>query len=618
MRNRFFRVPKGSALVTLFSLGCVWVGLFFLIQNAEAQQLCSRAPEGRHFAEAELLRAERFSNPRGQANGMANYTAAQRKRYEAWIIGCNRKNDDKSKKIEDGFRADHIFDDNIPARTIKGYFNYQSLFALRQRYAYQLERRDQKWIVTVPIKFDWPDERMTDMVDIPSSLARTLRLMRAGEVCEIGSTVFRADNPRRVEKGFIAWEFTADQLDYIHEWQNERGHDEDLQVTEPINSRRDYNNLPQDARSRSIFTQDWWDIAVEETETSCRVSRSLTMDNPATTADDTMSILGHLRVFWKTRIPSFWNLPSRNGEAFEVRPRMIDCEGDRQKYGCDTATASELDDWKKDETVWKVRFNLRPNSRAKYKSSPIALNNIYVGSAMRVVAHELGHQLGLDDEYAYQGGERCNFILPVDALGNGGAANNYLMCDSDAARAGMQGVYAWIVTRRRVIARCEENWQCDDGYFCAKYSLNRHICERKRPNGKTCTVAKQCRSGRCNLLTCKAQNECKKDNECGPIDGVGQYCDKTGVNECTPKRSMGSDCGRKEQCQSGRCYAWKCKPLDACTKDYECGDTEYCDKGTVSFGVNRCVLKRDRGKVCIRKDQCKSNRCNWGFCARPK
>ena len=118
-----------------------------------------------------------------------------RREYNARLIHCNRQRDSNGEDIEAAICADHVFAANLEPRTVKGHYQYGPAFNLR--YAYQIERRDGAWTITVPIRFHWPDSRMTDMVDIPMELAADIGLARSGEVCAIGSTVLEGRSGNR-------------------------------------------------------------------------------------------------------------------------------------------------------------------------------------------------------------------------------------------------------------------------------------------------------------------------------------------------------------------------------------------------------------------------------------
>lgn len=53
---------------------------------------------------------------------------------------------------------------------------------------------------------------------------------------------------------------------------------------------------------------------------------------------------------------------------------------------------------------------------------------------------------------------------------------------------------------------------------------------------------------------------------------------------------------------------------ESCDKDSDCSSDQYCDKGTLTVGKNRCKPKRINGEKCTRKKQCQSNRCRYGKC----
>ncbi len=54
-----------------------------------------------------------------------------------------------------------------------------------------------------------------------------------------------------------------------------------------------------------------------------------------------------------------------------------------------------------------------------------------------------------------------------------------------------------------------------------------------------------------------------------------------------------------------------------CGSDPDCGVDEYCWKGVLGFGENRCKPLKDEGKVCSRDSQCDSDCCKFHFWSHP-
>jgi hypothetical protein len=116
--------------------------------------------------------------------------------YNARLITCNRKRDTNGNDLNALGGSLLSFGSALPAKTIKGKYSYAGLGVLSQlRYAYDLRREADRWIVTVPIEFHWPD--------VPWELVLQLGLDRRGEICEVGSTVLVPNSPREIAFGPI-------------------------------------------------------------------------------------------------------------------------------------------------------------------------------------------------------------------------------------------------------------------------------------------------------------------------------------------------------------------------------------------------------------------------------
>ena len=301
-------------------------------------------------------------------------------------------------------------------------------------------------------------------------------------------------------------------------------------------------------------------------DSACRLPRSLFVDGKG--------MLEHIQIYWKAEIERVWNRP-----GFRVRPIVI---------GLDEVSAADLTAWARDETVWELHLNLDPSHRAAYRRWTFKWNHMYSGVPGYVVAHEVGHVMGLDDEYAEKQSIRnCNVIDPTD---------NYLMCSSSFGEAGAdegsgaQGVYPWLITRRYAIARerqCISDRDCDMGEYCAAHGLNRNACEAQRQDGDNCSADDQCASG---LI-------------CAGVPLAGRCVAPSSVE-------LGDECTKDPQCTSGSCNSdGECQ----CETSFDCGTGRYCDTGVASFGKNECLLLKVEGAACDDDKQCLAPATCTGF-----
>ena len=501
------------------------LALLALPQPVSANLCVLLAPGQRAADEADAVRAA-FGvmlpdDPATAVNESARLVP--RREYNARLIHCNRQRDANGEDIEAAIRADHVFAVNLEPRTVKGHYQYGPAFNLR--YAYQIER-DGAWIVTVPIRFHWPDARMTDMVDIPMELAADLGLARSGEVCAIGSTVLEGRSGNRdVVRGPIL----------------------DAASSDPSIGNKDRMYYPGSA--------------------ACRVNRNRIVDNK--------SVLNHVRDYWTKEISGIWDR-----DNFSIRPVFIDCEeppGNSQD-SCGRVSETEMSAWVKDETIWDVHFNLDPNHRPAFKRFVGKWNNMHTGVDGETVGHELGHYLGLDDEYDLLPSNlpltpqyfdvAANFLDFDCRQFNPDADENYIMCAHTAGRQGAQGVYPWLITRRYAIARafqCRADTDCDGNEYCDKgwATIGRNQCLPRLAQGERCERTDQC----------VARAACKGL----PLDG-----------RCVIEASVALNgaCIHDSQCTTGSCG--NTSRVCQCREDGHCPQGSYCAEGFITIGQNSC------------------------------
>jgi hypothetical protein len=613
-----------------------------LISPVALANFCSGDSSARALTEARLLESELFSQPVPADRINTGYLRS----YNARVITCNRKRDTKENEIENAISAGAVFESSLEPRNVKGHFSYQGLGIFSQlRYAYQLSRENGTWIVTVPIEFHWPTSRMTDRVDLPGELVHDLGLDQPGQICDPAQVVPWPEDRRRVRQGHIEWRLNDAQVQAFAQEQRDHG----VEAVDIVSSREAAANA---ITGVGAFIDRDYDVTYDPVETACRVPRTLVVKG--------MSVLNHLRQFWKEQIAAVWNRP-----GFEIRPRFLGCEPAPKGTvdACDPATAAELAAWDKDETVWHVRFNLIPNHRASFKRWVAKWNHMHTGTSSPTLGHELGHYLGLDDEYGESDGasKHCETLYED-------ADEHYIMCESAVGRAGAMGLYPWIITRRYAIAdeyQCKEDTDCDEGEFCDKgtATVGRNRCVSLRSEEAACSRDGQCDTGmkcqgkpvgKCIFEASVAlDGECIKDAQCTTgscnTDGVCQctsnnhcggeaYCDMggllgTGKNTCASLRAENDNCSADDQCRApaickgkpaGRCVTESSVALDgSCTRDSQCrsgscntdrvcqckdnpdcGDGRYCDTGSLGVGKNTCLAKKARGDRCSADKQC--------------
>lgn len=162
--------------------------------------------EGRHNREAESLEHENFATAVSPLDGTSDYIGSRP--YNAHVLACNRKRDTVGNKIEKSIDSDHVFEDTLGPRMIKGHYNYFGNVVTQQKYMYRLERNSGSWIVTIPAEFHFPELKLTKYLDITMPLAERLGI--AATICATtvksrGKTT-RGLVPKSVNNGIWAYD----------------------------------------------------------------------------------------------------------------------------------------------------------------------------------------------------------------------------------------------------------------------------------------------------------------------------------------------------------------------------------------------------------------------------
>lgn len=577
-----------------------------------------------HRTEARELENQRYSSGNDCSTSGTTTCYVGTRDYNARVIACNRKRDVKpfklgpikdvplvhkgaGKHLDDRNATERRFARNLEPRMISGQMQYFG--AAPKWYGYILQRDNGNWIITAILDFKFPNAEKK-MLHLPVHIAARLSTTPGGP--QLFDTICRTVSSGKSDEGRILW----------------KGSDEDLRACRV-------------KRFRQLFLIDDLDRTdldyIDE-------NLGFTTSRPATE---------WLMHYWRAVVETLW---SRQDGSFQLNVEIANFAGRDGEID-----QEDLELFRRNDVVFEVELHHREGrSNNMYRPITVAgvkiYKAIYAGLYPSGVAHEFGHSLGLDDEYAQRKNPRAERDCDVQSGFNEAEQFAYAMCDSwhvsddKLQQDTVKSIYPWLVTQRYSIGLeikgCKSNDQCLDGQYCKKTILSKNRCVALKRIGDNCTADKQCGGnavckpkpfGKCIVEGSKQLGEaclnnpecatdrchqgqcvCANDNDC---DG-NQWCDKgtltIGANGCKALKANNKGCTRKEQCASGRCYLGSCKPEDECKSDPECSKNEYCDKGTLTVGVNQCVAKKSNGKGCTRKEQCASGRCNLGFCAKEK
>ena len=154
---------------------------------------------------------------------------------------------------------------------------------------------------------------------------------------------------------------------------------------------------------------------------------------------------------------------------------------------------------------------------------------------------------------------------------------------------------------------------CEDNQFC---KIEEGMCNEKKIEG-VCLVSRECKSGICDLLSCK---ECTSNDMCPEhlwCDRLasGQNCKVKKDNGSLTQNPLQTVCLDDRECKSGICELGFCSE---CRGHNDCPGDQYCDP----FGY-WCKEKKDTNlfSICVtiwelEDDRvCKSGHCTLGICA---
>ena len=148
---------------------------------------------------------------------------------------------------------------------------------------------------------------------------------------------------------------------------------------------------------------------------------------------------------------------------------------------------------------------------------------------------------------------------------------------------------------RQNSALCEKHWHCASGHCCANtHNSSVSTCSE-------CCADTHCHKERCNewqLCGHSVPHLCSQHVPCS----AGYYCSSAGL--CQAKLRNKAVCGGDAQCMSGSCcgIASKGRRCEQCCKDQDCRRSQSCVR-------RRCVGHRSVGEQCARNYQCQSGRC---------
>jgi hypothetical protein len=537
--NAFHRT---GALMNSIALPIGCAAALLLTPSLASANLCEKSNlTNRYRSEARLVRGKDFSlSP--------DYYGDDE--YNAWILACNRDRDNRGKELDAEIdpNSGGGFAPDLPNVSIKGQYSYygNSVGAnafTSLEYRYQLRRESGTWVVTLPIR-----------LSIPGVLyAADTR----GDQRQVLSNRLDIPEPLAVQLGVMS-------VGGIGRKECDRGR-EKMKVLPGFEPVVDTGYIPAvDAASDGP---------------ACRLPKDRVL--PGGT-----KVLNAYYDMWRGSIEAAWN---RKG--FEIQVLMLDI---------DAVTESRMKSFERDDQIWTVHAALDPSLRARYRSAFLSVPNLYTGVYPGTIAHESGHELGLDDEYRENDKGGKNAWRDCYDAAAGGIGMSYMMCssgdyvsneaDSDYRTApyfittpsAAKGIYTWIITRRYAVGeleQCFSDADCGSSHYCDAGTLGvgRNQCKADKRENDSCSADHQCASG----AICKGKP-------------VGKCITEASV-------ALGAHCEKDAQCISGSCNT---QSVCQCKSDGDCGGGHYCDTGTLALGRNVCKAFKSQGESCSSDGQC--------------
>lgn len=469
--------------------------------------------------------------------------------YNAWILSCNRQRDNRGKEIDQDIDAatGGTFAKDLPEASIKGQYSFYGdslathVFTSLE-YRYLLKRVQGTWIVTLPIDLDLKNLSYAGKGKVRVPLENRLDVSQYLAV-ELGVMSPKGKGTLPCDQGQEKWTSVPGAAKVVD--------------TGFIG--------PDDATYDGV---------------ACR----LPMDSHVPGG---RRLLDEYYRHWRDVIETAWA-----HQGFTVEVLILDH---------DTIDADLLKQIKQDDLIWHVHTTLDPQQRARYRSGFLWEPHMYTGAYPSTIAHEAGHELGLDDEYREndKGGKNAWRDCSGDHLELPGAS--YLMCNTDSisspndgdawftARAAVthpdanKAIYPWIITRRYAVglkAQCHQDSDCGGDQYCDQggfAKLGRNSCVKRKRENETCGADNQCLAG----TVCKGKP-------------FGRCITEASV-------ALGGTCTRDAQCKTGSCNS---DDVCQCTADTDCLGTQYCHEGFAGIGQNRCEAKRSEDEACGSDSQC--------------
>jgi|GEM_PF-2135627 len=503
------------------------------------------------------------------------------------ITECNRKRDNNGSLIrklitKSGFEETKsiLKKRNLAPEIIRGRYNYFGKLITQQKYRYILSRKSNVWKLVLPYK-PMINDAVKNRIDISDEHAANF--YAADQITGSGTSISKKPGAIPIAQATQCTTSTFFK-GKEHKYDGKNGKN---------SGKRDRKNK-HISLGKIEYSYDGSDVYV-----GCRVKESEPLFYERTDASGTTTIEKVIPKEWVydnfVRVSEeYWSIPG----VFELK---ILLKG-KNESRFDRSLIKKL----KDSDYLKIRFGtkfLQSNFNQVYKVSPIQFNNFSTMTVDRVYHHEVGHALGLDDEY---GGKKKKNSCHHSKYSKKDPTD-YKMCTSRATD--QRSIYHYIATSRYLTTQvCKKDGDCGRGKYCnRRLGTNRCLPYRSSSVGDKCVKNKECKSNKCQGNGSSRACVCGRDADCGR----NKFCNnRLGKNRCLAYRTIavGQSCSKNKECKSNKCQGSGKNRACVCNSDNDCGSNKYCNK---RLGKNRCLAYRSTpvGKSCTKNKECKSNKC---------
>ncbi len=512
------------------------------------------------------------------------------------IVECNRKRDTKGDELSEILNnKEHeaikglLSARELPSKFIKGEYNFYGKAVTRQKYRYFLSRQGGVWQLTIPYLPEINDI-VKDRIDLDASHTANLYELAALDPASATSGPLRllaGSRPIRDTLCATPTFFEGKEKSYkdmfgddAHKRDRANKHISLGKIEFAYRNGKDEDNKP-------VFIRD----------EGCRVKKGevLLWKNTHASGAGVIERITPEDFVFKNFIQTaekYWSIDG----VFTLKIFLKGFNDDEYP---------DLKSLKTDDFL-KIRFGttfLAYGGNQVYKVSPIQFNNFSTMTDNGTYWHEVGHALGLDDEYGKEKKIR-NCLHEVYSTDQ---PETYQMCNVGVASK--RTIYHYLATSRYVLASvCKVNGDCGAGLYCGKRGkINVCLPDATVELDGKCASNKECRSGLCDGKGDEKLCKCKQDKDCPD----GTFCrNTTGQNECLADgtKALGLSCDKDRECKSGFCEGSGGDQKCACKQDKDCTPGTFCKN---TLGKNLCLADRTKslGQSCDKDRECSS-----GFC----